>query len=146
MFADAPLEHILYPTFALFLLVTLVFLRMRSMRFAAVRRRAVSIEFYRVFQGEEEPDELRVVTRNFINLFEVPVLFYVITLMTYVTHEVTYWMVALAWLYVALRYAHTLIHLTSNDVLTRFGLYMASGVVLFVMWATLLTELLRGAA
>jgi hypothetical protein len=146
MFAQAPLEHILYPTFALFLLVTLVFLRMRSMRFAAVRRGAVSVGFYRAFQGEEEPDELRVVTRNFINLFEVPVLFYVVTLMTYVTHEVTYWMVALAWLYVALRYAHTLVHLTSNDVITRFSFYMASGVVLFLMWTTLLIELLRDAA
>ena len=142
MFAEAPLNYILYPTFALFFLVTLVFLRMRSLRFAAVRRNEVSVKYYRAFTGDEEPEEIRVVTRNFINLFEVPVLFYVVVLMTYVTHQVTYWMVACAWLYVALRYAHTFIHLTSNDVIVRFSLYLASGVVLFVMWATLLIALL----
>jgi hypothetical protein len=142
MFHEAPPNHILYPTFALVLLVVLVFLRLRSMRFAAVRRSAVSVTFYRTFQGDEEPDELRVVTRNFINLFEVPVLFYVVALMTYVTHHVTYWMVALAWLFVVLRYAHTIVHLTSNGVIARFSLYLASGLVLVAMWATLLAGLL----
>jgi hypothetical protein len=78
MFDEAPLNYILYPTFALFFLVTLVFLRMRSLRFAAVRRNEVSVKYYRAFTGDEEPEEIRVVTRNFINLFEVPVLFYVV--------------------------------------------------------------------
>ena len=59
--------------------------------------------FYRTFQGGEEPDEIRVVTRSFINQFEVPVLFYVGLILTYVTQQVSYWMVACAWLYVALR-------------------------------------------
>jgi hypothetical protein len=144
MFSEAPLNYILYPTFALFFLVTGVFLRMRSLRFAAVRGGKMNVKFYRAFQGDEEPDEIRVVTRNFINLFEVPVLFYVVTLMTYVTHAVTYWMVALAWLFVVLRYAHTFIHLTSNDVIVRFSLYLASGVVLLLMWVTLFIDLLRG--
>ena len=143
MFSEAPLNYILYPTFALFFLVTAVFLRMRSLRFAAVRRNEISVKYYRAFTGGEEPDEIRVVTRNFINLFEVPVLFYVVTLMTYVTHQVTYWLVVCAWIYVALRYAHTFVHLTSNDVIVRFSLYLASGVVLFLMWATLLVQLLR---
>ena len=143
MFSEAPLNYILYPTFALFFLVTAVFLRMRSVRFAAVRRNEINVKYYRAFTGAEEPEEIRVVTRNFINLFEVPVLFYVATLMTYVTHQVTYWLVSCAWIYVALRYAHTFIHLTSNDVIVRFSLYLASGVVLFLMWATLLVQLVR---
>jgi hypothetical protein len=134
---------ILYPVFAMFLLVAIVFLRMRSARFAAVRRNEVSVKFYRAFSGEEEPEAARVVARHFINLFEVPVLFYVTAIMIYVTHQVNYWLVALAWLYVALRYAHSYVHLTSNDVIVRFSFYLASGIVLAVMWTMLLIQLLR---
>jgi len=45
---------------------------------------------------------------------------------------------------VALRYAHTFVHLGRNDVRTRFGLYFASGFVLALMWGTLLVQLLLG--
>jgi hypothetical protein len=134
---------ILYPVFAMFLLVAMVLLRMRSMRFAAVRDKEISPKFYRAFQEGVEPEPLRVISRHFSNLFEVPVLFYVGVLMTYVSHQVTYWMVACAWAYVALRYAHTYVHLTSNDVIVRFSIYFASGFVLVVMWSSLLIRLLR---
>ena len=132
---------ILYPVFAMFLLVAIVLLRMRSMRFAAVRRREVGVDFYRAFQGDTEPEPLRVISRHFSNLFEVPVLFYVGVIMIYVTHHVSYWLVACAWAYVVLRYLHSYIHLTTNKVVPRFSVYFASGFVLAVMWATLLLRL-----
>ena len=133
---------ILYPVFAMFLLVAIVLLRMRSMRFAAVRRKQVSAEYYRAFQDGVEPEALRVVSRNFSNLFEMPVLFYVGVIMTYITHQVTYWLVACAWAYVVLRYVHSYIHLTSNNVVVRFSVYFASAFVLLVMWASLLVRLI----
>jgi hypothetical protein len=134
---------ILYPAFAMLLLVFIVLNRMRSMRFSAVRNREISAEFYKAFQGAEEPEPLRVVARHFSNLFEMPVLFYVGLLMIYVTHQTTGWLVGCAWLYVALRYVHSYVHLTTNDVRVRVGIYFASGIVLLVMWMTLLVQLLR---
>ena len=134
---------ILYPVFAMFLLVAIVLLRMRSMRFAAVKNREIGVGYYRAFQGGEEPEPLRVIARHFSNLFEVPVLFYLGVLMTYVTHHVTWWSIACAWAYVALRYAHSWIHLTSNDVVVRFSVYFASGAVLVVLWTSLLVQLVR---
>ena len=141
--SEAPPNLILYPIFAMFLLVAIVLLRMRSMRFAAVRNRQLSAEYYRAFQGGEEPEPLRVIARHFSNLFEVPVLFYVGVLMTYITHQVTYWMVGCAWMYVALRYVHSYVHLTSNNVIVRFSVYFSSGFVLLVMWSTLFVQLVR---
>jgi len=134
---------ILYPLFAMFALVAAVLMRLRSLRFAAVRRREISLGFFRTYRGDDEPEALRVTARHFANLFEVPVLFHVVVLMIYVTGQVGYWLIGCAWLYVALRYAHSIVHLTSNDVIIRFTLYAASGVVLAVMWATLLVQLLR---
>ena len=143
--SNAAPNLILYPVFAMFFLVAVVLLRMRSMRFAAVRKREVNVRYYKAFQGEE-PEPLRVIARHFTNLFEVPVLFYVGVIMTYVTHQVTYWLVGCAWAYVALRYAHSWVHLTRNDIVVRLSLYFASGAVLVVMWATLLVQLLRAGA
>ena len=134
---------ILYPAFAMVALVFFVLNRMRSMRFAAVRNRVIGAEFYQAFQGAEEPAPLRVVSRHFVNLFEMPMLFYVVLVMIYVTHQTTTWLVACAWLYVVLRYVHSFVHLGTNDVMTRVVIYFASGLVLLVMWATLLVQLVR---
>jgi hypothetical protein len=140
--AEASPTLILYPVFAMFLLVAVVLLRMRSMRFAAVRRNEVSVKYYRAFQDGAEPEPLRVISRHFSNLFEVPVLFYVGVIMTYVTHQVNYWLVGCAWAYVALRYVHSYVHLTSNNVVVRLSVYLASGFVL-AMWGSLLVQLVR---
>ena len=134
---------ILYPVFAMFLLVSVVLFRMRSLRFAAVRQREVPVEYYRAFQDAVEPEPLRVIARHFANLFEMPVLFYVTAVMIYMTYQTTTWLVVCAWLYVALRYVHTWIHLGRNDVIARFSAYFASFAVLAVMWVTLLVQLLR---
>ena len=134
---------ILYPVFAMFLLVCIVLLRMRSMRFASVPRREVPVAYYQAFQNATEPEPLRVIARHFANLFEMPVLFYVTADMIYVTRQTTPWLVACAWIYVALRYVHTWVHLGRNDVAMRFSVYFASFAVLLVMWATLLVQLVR---
>ena len=143
MGAEIPPASILYPVFAMFALVFAVLMRMRSLRFAAVRLGEVDAEFYRSFSGGAEPEPLRVIGRHFSNLFELPVLFYVGVLMAYVTQQVSLWLVACAWVHVALRYAHSFVHLTSNRVMTRFAVYFASGLVLLVLWASLLVQLLR---
>jgi hypothetical protein len=139
---DPSANQILYPVFAMFALVVGVFLRMAQLRFGAVSRGEMNPAFYKTYQGDEEPEHMRVVTRHFINLFEMPVLFYVVVLLTYVSHQTGAWMTALAWAYVASRYLHTWVHLTSNDVLTRFRVYLGSALVLTALWVSLLVRLL----
>jgi len=134
---------ILYPLFAMVLLVAIVLMRLRSMRFGAVRSGAMRAEFYRAYPEGGEPDALRVVSRHYVNLFEMPVLFYAGVILVYVTRQVSWWLIGCAWLYVALRYAHSWVHLTSNVVLVRFTLYFASAFVLLLIWATLFVQLVR---
>jgi hypothetical protein len=47
----------------------------------------------------------------------------------------------LAWGYVALRAAHSVVHLTYNNVLHRLAVYGASNVVLLVLWVRLVLAL-----
>ncbi|HYB99939.1 MAG TPA: MAPEG family protein [Candidatus Limnocylindrales bacterium] len=132
---------ILYPTFAMFALTFYVLMRMRARRFAAVRSGQVEGAYYKAYVGEE-PEELRVLARHFVNLFEMPTLFYVVCLLIYVTAQANVWLVFWAWTYVVLRCIHSYIHLTTNNILARFGVYFTSSMVLALMWATLLVQLL----
>ncbi len=140
---DLSPNMILYPAFAMFFLVAFTLTRMARLRLAAVRAGEVRVSYYRTYHEGEEPEHMRVVTRHFINLFELPVLFYVGVIFTYITHQVTLALVLFAWAYVAIRYAHSFVHLTSNDVLTRFRLYFASNLFLLALWVGLLLQLLR---
>jgi hypothetical protein len=79
---------------------------------------------------------------NFMNLFEVPVMFHVACVGLYVTQTVSLWAMAAAWLYVALRFAHSFVHTRSNHVMTRFKLFMASNLALILMWAVWGVEML----
>ena len=74
---------------------------------------------------------------NYHNQFESPVLFYVAILLTLMLMLQDSVIVMLAWIYVGLRYAHSIIHLTYNRVMHRFTVFIISAVVLFAIWVRL---------
>lgn len=78
---------------------------------------------------------------NFRNLFELPVLFYVLCLGLGASGVGGPLFVGAAWVYVLLRAAHSLIHVTYNRVWHRFVVYAASSVWLFGMWAAFAAKL-----
>jgi hypothetical protein len=134
---------ILYPTFVLVALTFFCVTRMGVLRYSGVGRGEVNGRYYRLYRGDEEPDYLRVLTRHVINLHEAPVLFYVISIIAFVTETVSTLILALAWVYVALRYVHSIIHLTTNKVINRFRVFVSSHVLLMVLWVVVLVNLPR---
>jgi len=120
-----------------------VLTRMGWLRVGGVLKGTVDPDFYKTYDQGQEPEAFRLVTRHFINLFEMPVLFYVGVILAFVTHQVTFWLVGLAWAFVVLRLFHSYVHLTSNDVPTRLAGYASSGIVLVVLWVSLFTQLVR---
>ncbi len=133
--------HILFPIVAMVALVVFVVVRLARSRVRAVRRRDISVRYFELFQGSEEPEELRALSRHFVNLFEVPILFYVACIVAYVSVQVDLWLILLAWLFVVSRYVHSYIHLTSNIVIQRFRVYGIGLAVLVLMWLTLTIHL-----
>ncbi|HZO00622.1 MAG TPA: MAPEG family protein, partial [Burkholderiales bacterium] len=79
---------------------------------------------------------------NFKNLFEVPVLFYALCAVLVSAQHVSAFFVIGAWVYVALRYVHSFIHLTYNRVMHRFTVYVLSTVILFALWGVLAVQVL----
>jgi hypothetical protein len=105
------------------------FSRVRAVKAGRVRRGA-----FRLGESAEVPEDVTVWNRNLMNLLEMPLLFYVVSIAFYVTHQVTPRVVTLAWVYLALRLAHSLVHVTSNRILVRLTSYAASNVVLLMLW------------
>jgi hypothetical protein len=132
---------ILWPAFALFALTMFAVLRLARMRFAAARAGRVDPRFYKVFRGEGEPQELAAVTRNVVNLYEMPTLFYAGTAIAFAAGQSAPPLVALGWAYVALRYLHSVIHMTTNKVRWRFRVFAVSWLVLAAYWVLLGTAL-----
>lgn len=133
--------NVLYPIFVLALLTLAVAMRLGFLRWRAVSRREVDVEYYQAYQGQGEPPAVRIVSRHLINLLEMPVLFYIACLMAYVTGLTSGVILGLAWAYAALRIVHTVIHLGSNVVLWRFRIFAFSVMILTLLWVVLLAGL-----
>ena len=125
---------ILYPVFALALWTSLVLLLIPIARIRAGRRREIVTNDFKYGESPSVPPHVSIPNRNYMNLLELPVLFYVCCLLIYVTGGATPLMVSTAWAYVALRIVHSGIHLTYNHVIHRLGAFALSNGVLIVLW------------
>ncbi|EJL51618.1 MULTISPECIES: MAPEG family protein [unclassified Rhizobium] len=85
-------------------------------------------------ENRDEPPEGLVVKNCLANQFELPVLFYACCFLLYITEADNLVAVVLAWVFVALRYLHAFVHVTSNDLRYRSPLFAAGYVVLGAMW------------
>lgn len=88
------------------------------------------------------PLKARLLSNNFDNQFQLPVLFYAAVLLTLVLGLTSWIEVALGWLFVSTRFIHAAIHVTTNHVVRRFAAYAAGLAVLALMWLWLVINIL----
>ena len=88
------------------------------------------------------PKRTTQLANAFANQFELPVLFYVLTILEYVTHLAGIVFVVLAWVFVIFRLLHAYVHVTSNIVRLRGALYGVGAFVLIIMWVIYIVEVL----
>lgn len=132
---------ILWPLMALVGWTLCILLLIPYQRFKAAFAGRVTAEDFRFGESHRVPPQVSLPNRNFQNLLEVPVLFYVVGLIGYVTQHVDRLTLTLAWGYVALRMLHSLVHLTYNRILHRFLVFAASNLLLLILWARLVLAL-----
>jgi hypothetical protein len=78
------------------------------------------------------------------NQFELPMLFYVLTILSMVTHHADFLFVVLAWIFVLSRLAHAYVHTTSNIVQRRGPLYGLGLASLLIAWVVFAIRILLG--
>jgi hypothetical protein len=125
---------ILVPVFVLAAWTGLVLLLIPVVRIRAALRREVVANDFRHGESGEVPQHVRIPNRNYMNLLELPVLFYVACLLLFATGGASSAALGCAWAYVGLRIVHSGIHLTYNHVLHRLAVFALSNVVLVALW------------
>ena len=66
--------------------------------------------------------------------FQIPLLFYVLVTLAWITRQADLLFVVMAWIFVLSRLAHAYIHTTSNHVPTRFRAFAFGMLLLLLMW------------
>jgi hypothetical protein len=127
-------EQILYPMGALAFLTFTVLLFVPIRRFRASFAGLIGPNDFKLGESARVPPDVSIPNRNYMNLTELPVLFYVICLMFYVTSRTDMTVLWLAWIYVGLRAVHSLIHMTYNNVIHRLSVFAISNFALISLW------------
>ena len=79
------------------------------------------------------PDKVNWKAHNYTHLMEQPTLFYATVLILGVTGQGDGINLQLAWAYVALRIAHSIVQATWNRVVVRFALFSAATLALLLL-------------
>lgn len=137
-------KTIFLPIAALALWTLSVLLLIPIARFKAGAQGHVTAGDFRYGESDRVPAHVKVPNRNFMNLLEVPVLFYLACLVAFLIQAVDPTLLTLAWVYVTLRMGHSCVHLSYNNVMHRLALFATSNVVVVIMWGQLAWRLLQG--
>ncbi len=137
-----PNMAIFHPAFVLAALTFLVWCRLYVVRIRQMKRERIHPQAVATSaQATAKLTDSRAAD-NFRNLFELPVLFYLALVVAALAGIVSTVLLTLAWLFVALRIAHSAIQCTYNKVMHRFAIYMAGACALWALWAYLAFRLL----
>ena len=130
-------EQIVWPMLAMIGLTMAVWLYLYVRRLHWIATKGISANDLKTPRQREAliPEEVNYPSFNFQNLFELPVVFYVLCLLLYVTGNVAMMDLILAWTFVAGRAIHSAVHTTFNDVRFRFLSYLLSALALWALFA-----------
>jgi hypothetical protein len=79
---------------------------------------------------------------SYSNQFELPVLFYVLTILAYITHLAGLLFVVLAWIFVIFRILQAYVHVTNNNVRVRGAFFGVAAIALAINWAIYIIDVL----
>ena len=103
-------------------------------RIRAVRQGLVRVRYFKTLTDGEPTEAMVKASRHFINLFEVPVLFYAACLAAMVLQMQSRCLVGLAWAFVVLRTIQAVVHLGPNKVVVRMSVYILGFAAVLGMW------------
>jgi len=134
---------LIIPTAVLVSLTYIVSLSLVFYRFYLVRTGGVHPGYFKLNKGGKPPKRHDTLEHNYSNLFEVPILFYAIVAIAIATQHIDETLVVLAWVFVGFRIAHTLIHVSYNNILHRLTVFFAAYVAVGIMWVRVVSDIIN---
>ncbi|MHA6317610.1 MAPEG family protein [Altererythrobacter sp. CAU 1778] len=125
------------PVVALAAWTMVMWLWMYITRLPAMRRAKIDIGALRGGTGADLkgvlPQDVQWKADNYNHLHEAPTVFYAIAITLAIVGQGDGWNAIIAWIYVALRVAHSLVQATVNRIALRFAIFMLSSLALIAL-------------
>ena len=90
------------------------------------------------------PAKTQWIAHNYNHLHEAPTVFYAVALVLAMIGQGDGFNASIAWAYVGLRVVHSLVQVTSNRVIVRFGIFVLSSLALIMLVAHAAMALFQG--
>jgi hypothetical protein len=106
-------------------------------RLTGIKRGDYQLRYFKLMQrseGTELPAAAEAASRNLINLFEVPVLFYALVPLAVLSGVEDATLRGFLWAFVVFRILHSAIHLTVNKLVIRFSVHLFANLALLGAW------------
>ena len=124
---------ILLPIGLMILLTFIVALHLRYFAARGAIDEEIRLGYFKDNQVDT-PDYLLTVRHHYKNMFEVPILFYIICILIYVTNNIDIIELILAWIFVGIKYIHSAIRMTTNYVPYRAKAFSVGFFVIIVQY------------
>ena len=136
------MQATLMPVFAQVALTFVLLFWMQFLRMRAISRDQVPAHSI-ALREPNWPPRVTQIGNAYQNQLETPLLFYVLILLAIVTQTADS---MLSWLFVASRFVHAYIHLTSNRIDRRAPVFLVGAIGLALMWIIVAARLTIAAA
>ena len=114
--------------------------RLLYMATVYVVKKNVRLSQFRIYEGEF-PDRLRSARQQFQNMFEIPILFYLLSLLNIIFNNYNQLDIILCWCFVVFRVIHFFIRLPNQktiNIIPRTLTFIISLIFLTIGWISLL--------
>jgi hypothetical protein len=135
------IQAILMPLFVQVALSFVLLFWLGGVRNRALRLGQVEADKVRLREPNWPPRVLQI-ANAYHNQLELPVLFYVVMLLAMITKTLDVVIYVLAWMFVLARVAHAYIHVTSNRLDRRTGVFGIGAIALLLMWVIVIARIL----
>ena len=127
------IQMVLLPVFVQVALTFALLVWMGRARMSSVRRGETKVRDIALRQPAW-PAQATQISNCFDSQLQLPLLFYILVILAWVTRQADLIFVVMAWIFVLARLAHAYVHTTSNHVPTRFWVFAVGMLVLLLMW------------
>ncbi|MEM7687632.1 MAG: MAPEG family protein [Pseudomonadota bacterium] len=126
---------ILQPAVALMIWTMVIWAWMYATRIPAMQKAHIEPDDAAVvgLLDQKLPERVQTKAHNYNHLHEQPTVFYAVAIVLAVLGVGDGMNAFLGWIYVGLRVAHSLVHVTANKVMVRFVLFLLSSIVLITL-------------
>jgi hypothetical protein len=137
------IRTVLLPLFVEVALTFVLIFWTARVRTAAIRSGQSKMKDIALGQPNWPPRAIQI-ANSYNSQFQIPMLFYLLTVLAIVTRHADILFVVMAWLFVITRLVHAYIHTSTNYVPHRFNAFAAGVVVLLLMWIIFVVRILAG--